>query len=78
MSACASTAIRPREGENAYAISRAEIDCARSAARIVGTINYHADGSQGVADFEIQPFRTIAPDSLFADLRERICPGAGQ
>jgi hypothetical protein len=67
------TPLPPRQGANAYAISRLEIRCPSNEGRVASTRNFSTDGSPGVSDNESLPFQPIPVDSFLSRLRDLVC-----
>ncbi|HTU13544.1 MAG TPA: hypothetical protein VMG08_21825 [Allosphingosinicella sp.] len=63
----------PRQGENAYAISRVELRCATGEARVADTTNYASDGTEGLRDATNLSFSPIPPESFFATVSTEVC-----
>jgi hypothetical protein len=64
----------PRQGANAYAISRLELHCASNQARVASTQNFATDGTPGVVDNEMLPFEPIPAQSFVETVRGLVCP----
>ncbi len=65
-----------RQGVNAYSVSRVDIRCATSESRVFDTVNYAADGTEGIRDATPLPFEPIPAGSIAVRLHELACPAS--
>ena len=69
--------IRPkplRTGENAYAIARIEMRCARNESRVAHTQNFGSNDRPGARDDSNLSFVEIPAGSFIETLRDNVCP----